>query len=298
MMNKDQVSALEMFLAVERVASEYHTLWRKHYGFRSAFHLFSGRLLHIRRIIRKLEKLNLPPPSKVPKFRARLENLAYIVSKGLLVYGLTHDDTELIDKLDFVYSDFKVITCEELMERSRVILDEGIKHYQELKTYEVSLSHLADLEHSVERLHLCTGGEHVSMEEREKLEEHLDGLMDETRTVLKEHLDPQAMTLKWVYKAFYDQYKEARGIHTVYAIPLQGYIVDDATHMPVGNADVTIRELHLTRHITPMGHFRFYNLPPGRYHAMVHKYGYEDREVEVDIKDGEGTNVEISLHHL
>jgi len=297
-MNKEQVSALEMFLAVEKVCSEYYSLWRTHYGFRSAYHLFSGKLLHVRRIIRKLESLNSPPTEKLPEVRANLIKLSYVVSKGMLVFALTHDNQDLIDRLDLLYSELDDIKDLDLICKSREILDEGVKHFSELKTYDVGLSHLAELEQYIDYMMMYVGGETVSKERKDNLEAHLDDLLVETKDVLREHLDPQALLFKWVNKDFYEQFKHARGIRTVYSVPFQGSVIDDATKMPVGNADITIRELNLTRHISPMGHFRFYNIDPGHYHATVHKYGYEEEEIEVNVREGGGTNVEIMLHHI
>jgi hypothetical protein len=297
-MNKDQVSALEMFLTVEKVCSEYYSLWRTHYGFRSAYHLFSGKLLHIRRIIRKLENLNSPPKEKLPAVRSNLIKLTYTVSKGLLVFALTHDNQDLIDRLDLLYSDLDDIRDIELITKCREILDEGVQHFSELKTYDVSLSHLAELEQYINYMLMYVGGTSVSKERKDSLEEHLDELLVDTKRILVERLDNQAILFRWGNKEFYDQFKRARGIKTVYSVPLQGSIIDDATKMPVGNADISIRELHLTRHISPLGHFRFFNLNPGHYHATVHKYGYEDEEIEVNVVDGKGTHVEIMMHHL
>lgn len=297
-MNKDQIATMEMFLAVEKVCSEYHSLWRNHYGFRSAFHLFSGRLLYIRQIIHKMESLYVLPKKDSAIFRKRLEELTVRVSKNLLVYALTRGDHKLIDKLDYLSSDFSEITCDDLLRKSQDVLEISVEHYSELRTYFITLAHLAEMEESIEKLRFCTGGETVTIQTREKLYDKLDDLILEARKVLKEHLDAQSMMFRWVNKDFYESYKKARGIRTAYSVPLQGTVIDDATHFPVGNADITIRELKLTRHISPLGHFRFYNLPPGQYHAKVHKYGYEDSEVEVEVQKDEGTSVDILVHHI
>jgi hypothetical protein len=297
-MQKEQISALEMFLAVEKVCSEYYSLWRTHYGFRSAYHLFSGKLLHLRRIIRKLEDLNSPPAEKLPEVRSKLIKQTYVVSKGLLVFALAHDNQDLIDRLDLLYSDLEDIKDNELLVKCKEIIDEGVRHFSELKTFDVGLSHLAELEQYINYMSMYVGGELSSKAKKDNMEGHLDDLLVEIKDALHGHLDTQALLFKWVNEDFYKQFKEARGIKTVYSVPFQGSVIDDATKMPVGNADITVRELHLTRHISPIGHFRFYNIHPGHYHAVVHKYGYEDEEIEVDVVDGRGTNVEIMMHHI
>jgi hypothetical protein len=227
-----------------------------------------------------------------------LEELTCSVSSSLLVYALTNDLYELIDSLDFQSKDIKELPCEKLIEKAQEVLDLAVAHAAKLKAYDVNLVTLGELELTIENLQLCVNKEEMTKENHKKLEEVLDELFHETKIVLTDHLDQQIISFKWSDRIFYDLYMNVRGNKPIYSVPLQGSVIDDATHLPVGNADITINELNISRHITPLGHFIFYNLPPGKYHARVHKFGYEDRIIEVSVPDREGETLDVEMHHI
>lgn len=301
-MTKDQLIAMDRFLAIEKLCGENYQLWKEHYGFRTAFHLFSGRLQQVRSQIKKLENMHPIRVENREKYRAQLEDYVCSVSSSFLVYALTHDLYDLIDELDFNRQDIRALPCEKLMSKAKDVLDMAVAHAKEIKAYDVSLVTLGELDQTIEYLDQCvhypeiTGD--VTREIQKKLEEELDDLFHQTKMVLRDHLDQQIIAFKWSDRVFYDLYMDLRGNKPITSIPLQGSVVDDATHLPVGNADITIPELNISWHITPLGHFIFYNLPPGKYHACVHKFGYEDRMIEVSVPYKEGDNLDIEMHHI
>jgi len=294
-MTKDEVANMETFMIVEKICSDNYTVWNEHLGFRSAFHLFCIRHHQIRVLLRKVEKLQGLRLSQAGLFRYQMIEQTKALASQLRIFAFSNDMTGLMDKLDFSIAESE---GKAWLEKAKEVLEIAVTNGVALRNWDISMLILGELEQGIENYQFCTIEPKTVKDEIEQFEEQITDLIRSAKNILRDNLDPQIVSFKWSDRQFHDLYLNARGNHPTYTASLQGTVIDDATHLPIGSADISISELNVSRHITPLGHFIFYHLPPGKYHAKVQKFGYEDRLIEVIVPEHDGENIDIEMHHV
>ena len=284
-MTKDEVANMETFMIVEKICSDNYMVWNEHLGFRSAFHLFCVRHHQIRVLLRKLEKLQGFKSFQLELFKFQMVEQTKALASQLRIFAFSNDMAGLMDKLNFTIPERE---SKAWFEKAKEILDIAVANGVALRNWDISMLMLGELEQSIESYQLCSADPKLVKQEMEQLDLQIADLIRSAKNILRDNLDPQVVSFKWSDRHFHDLYVNARGNHPTYTASLQGTVIDDATHLPIGSADITISELNVSRHITPLGHFIFYHLPPGTYHAKVQKFGYEDRLIEVIVPERDG----------
>jgi iron complex outermembrane receptor protein len=73
-----------------------------------------------------------------------------------------------------------------------------------------------------------------------------------------------------------------------------GKITDAETHLPVGNAFVSISELHVSTVSGDAGDFQFKSLSSGKFLLQISHLGYQDKIISINIPSSTITNIELT----
>jgi hypothetical protein len=232
------------------------------------------------------------------KYKNKLIELAFDVSRKLVAYALFINNDKLFKEADYSESDLVKSADTILYNRCRVIYDRAVEFTAELAAYGVTHAMLTDLQTVLGNYNAAIPRPRIGISEKKQATEQLVVWIENVDQALLQ-IDVLVDVVRLSEPLFHSGYLTARMIvdNGTRKLALRGLVIDALTQLPVKGAQIIFTPIEqsmqpgiitgpVRKRTADKGGFFIRSMYQGSYDAVVIKPGYKTTTFVVHVTEG------------
>lgn len=302
-----QENKLNMYLAVRNFIIPNDALAKSIPFFTEKYAPFEKTIKEIQ-ALSEMQKDSITGIAKEKKkLRAAVINMSADYSKMLAAIAKFAKDDKLMDKVRFRISELSRMTDVALKDYSQIIYDKVEANLDKLTDYEVTADTQKVYKNLINSYDASLSTPRTSIAEKSQITKKLADLFDSADAVLEE-LDFAIEAGEPKQPDFFNNYKAVRKIVDIGTgrLALKAKAIDIATNKPLKGVLFTFKPDGsqpalsgstgaIVKKTADKGIFHIKSMPAGTYIVVVKKPGYKEKELSVNVSEGERTELKVEL---
>lgn len=231
--------------------------------------------------------------------RKELEADAFTLSAMLVLYGgvAVPPLPKLVLRCKYTKSKLKLMGEKALVGACTQLLEDGRANVLGLASFNIDAPWLDAFEVRMNDFSKQSGTPLLARADKKEGTARVKMLMTQGRDLVKNKLDLVLENFISTHPDLYKGYKLARKQVAVSAEKpaIRGRVFDAQTAAPIAKASIKISTRKQINKTTAKGNFTVLRLKAGTYSATIKAKGYEEKMVEIVVKDGETGKVDVGL---
>ena len=306
-----QEDFLNMIYSVKTVVDKFVSTWTTNTVFAASYTLFTSKITPIEQN-RDAQLANSKgvTTDKNVKRDALAEKALFIVNR-IRSYANVAANNELLESVHFTQSGFDKSRDTDIVAIADMIIAKANANVTALATYGVTAVLITDLQTALTAYSSYIAKPRNVTTQTKNATENLTVLFKEANDILSKRLDLDIEVFKTTKPDFYSQYHTARVTIDTSGSPTSviGEITQKSTGEPLKNVTITFTPsanglmkaaiatslTELVKKTAEKGKFRIANLAEGSYAVHLHKIGFKDQDVTINVVNGETTDLNLVL---
>ena len=306
-----QEDNLNMLYTVKTVIDKYNSTWTANTVFASAYGVVTVALplIEQNRDAQMTTSKGITTDKNVK--RTALTDKALFMINRIQSYATVTGNNDLFESVRFTQSTFDKSRDTDIVGIVDMVIAKANANIAALATYGVTAALVTDLQTALTAYSGYIAKPRTVKAQTKNATENLAVLFKQANDALNNRLDLDIEVYKTSKPDFYSQYWTARviintsgsasAVKGVVKVKDSGELLKNVTltFTPASNgfakAAATSNGSELVKKTAEKGQFRIPNLPEGTYTVTIHKIGYKDQVVTINVANGETTDLIIEL---
>ncbi len=310
-MNTIQEDTLNMFYSLSTTVDKYQPTWVANTVFTATYNLFKPKiaLIEQNRDAQIINNTGITTDKNTK--RAVMVDKALFIINRIQSYATVAANSDLLESTHYTPSDMSKARDTDIVGICDTIVAKATANLANLANYGITQVLITDLQTAITNYAATLAKPRTAKAQTKNATENLTQLFRDTTSLLTQRLDLDIEVFKTTKPDFYSQYWTSRVIipTSVGTTAVKAEVTSKATGEPVkgvtfsfepvtnglAKAMASSNNSPIVKKSAEKGQFRITNMPEGTYQVTVSKLGYKTQVLNVNVINGETTDLLVEL---